>query len=316
MEQLNFIKGLGVKSILIINNDGLPIFDYHFDVNSLLKENTIILSSFFSAFNSFAESLLLSYLSDFGIQDQRLFYKYYSDFFFIVGVDSLKLNSKSFYDIREFVDVILWHLTQEFTFLFERELSSFKAWELYREITTNYLGTILRYIYKGCKDWSDTIAGIPAFPSSVKPLDPLPDINNASYTDLTFKFGLEAVYVLNNDLLIYEQIFNEAIKIEGELLSDLFRAINTFASTQFGLILTEIGLFNNRVFYKRDGDQIFLFLVNDLINFSRSVKQTQNIVEKLIDRLIPELKKKFTVEEVDKDKDLEDLYKRVLDFEI
>ena len=131
MDQTEYIQSLGIKTLLIINNDGIPIFTNHFSQDSLLKQNILVLSSFFSAFNSFAEALLLSYLSDFGIKDQRLFYKYYSDFFFIIGIDSQKyLDNKSFYDMRELIDIILWQLSQEFAYMFDERLKDLKSFEL------------------------------------------------------------------------------------------------------------------------------------------------------------------------------------------
>ena len=120
-------------------------------------------------------------------------------------------------------------------------------------------------------------------------------------------------FYLSNKVII---IRSKAIKIEGELLSDLFRAINSFASTQFGLILSEIGLFNQRLFYKNVDSEIYLFLVNDLIHFSKSVLETQNLVNSMIDRLIDELKQTLIFENPGKDKDIEDLYKNLLDFDI
>ena len=204
-EKSEYIKSLGIKTILIINNDGIPIFTYHFSEDSLLKQNILVLSSFFSAFNSFAEALLLSYLSDFGIQDQRLFYKYYSDFFFIIGVDSEKYSDKSFYDMRELVDIILWQLSQEFAYIFDDKLKELKSFELHDYISKNMQNELISHMYQGCIDWVDTINT-----SSIKDTDiVIPDMNTVPIEDMSTRFGLEAAYVLRGDIVVYQQIYNQ-----------------------------------------------------------------------------------------------------------
>jgi hypothetical protein len=310
MDQIEYIKSIGIKTILIINNDGIPIFTYHFSNDSLLKQNILVLSSFFSAFNSFAEALLLSYLSDFGIEDQRLFYKYYSDFFFIIGVDSDKYLHKSFYDMRELVDVILWQLSQEFAYLYDDQLAEMKTFELHEFIMNNLTETLIEHMYQGCLDWAENIKT-----SSIIDTDVIfPDINSATHLELTGKYGLEAAYVLQGDIVVYQLILNHAINIDGDLLSSLFRAVDSFSSTQFGLVLKEIGLFNQRLFYKQVDKEVYLFLVNDLLFYKHSIADTERIIYAIIDKLIPELKSHIKV--VEKDKNIEDIFKKVLDFEI
>lgn len=311
-EKIFFIHSLGIKTILIVNNDGIPIFTFHFSDDSLLKQNILVLSSFFSAFNSFAEALLLSYLSDFGIQDQRLFYKYYSDFFFILGIDSSKYTDKSFYDMRELVDIILWQLSQEFAYLFDDKLKDLKSYELNDFISKNMQSELIDHMYKGCVDWVDTISG--KISSITETNITVPNMNLVQPSDMSVKYGLDAAYVLRGDIVVYQQIYNSAIKIDGDLLSSLFRAIDSFSSTQFGLVLREIGLFNQRLFYKQFGKEIYLFLVNDLLYYKHSITDTENIIFSMIDALIPKLKS--NVKEDEEKKVDEDIFKRVLDFEI
>ena len=309
-EKIDFIKSLGIKTILIVNNDGIPIFTYHFSEDSLLKQNILVLSSFFSAFNSFAEALLLSYLSDFGIQDQRLFYKYYSDFFFILGVDSSKYFDKSFYDMRELVDVILWQLSQKFAYLFDEKLSELKSYQLHDYIMTNLQDELIGHMYEGCVDWKDTVNTS----SIIETNFTMPDMNQFTIEELTNSYGLESVYILRGDILVYQEILNQSIKVDGDLLSSLFRAIDSFSSTQFGLVLKEIGLFNQRLFYKHEDKEIYLFLVNDLLYYKHSIINTEKIIYGMIDSLIPNLKTKIVVK--DQEKTDEDIFKRVLDFDI
>lgn len=305
-----FIKSLGIKTILIVNNDGIPIFTYHFSDDSLLKQNILVLSSFFSAFNSFAEALLLSYLSDFGIQDQRLFYKYYSDFFFIIGIDSAKYTDKSFYDMRELVDIILWQISQEFAYMFDDQLKELKSFELNDYISKNMQEELINHMYQGCVDWVDTIKT-----SSIKDTEiVIPDMNTVQPEDMSKRFGLEAAYVMRGDIIVYQQVYNQAVKLDGDLLSSLFRAIDSFASTQFGFVLREIGLFNQRLFYRQYDKEIYLFLVNDLLYYKYSIADTEDIIYSMIDSIIPRLR--ANVKDVEKDKVDEDIFKRVLDFEI
>lgn len=309
-KEAEYIKSLGIKTILIINTDGIPIFTYHFSDDSLLKQNILILSSFFSAFNSFAEALLLSYLSDFGIQDQRLFYKYYSDFFFIIGIDSTKYTDKSFYDMRELVDIILWQISQEFAYMFDDKLKELKSFELNDYIAKNMQEELISHMYQGCVDWVDTIKTSSINDSEIV----IPDMNTVSPEDMSTRFGLEAAYVMRGDIIVYQQVYNPAIKIDGDLLSSLFRAIDSFSSTQFGLVLQEIGLFNQRLFYRQYDKEIYLFLVNDLLYYKHSIADTEDIIYSMIDSIIPRLK--ANVKDAEKDKVDEDIFKRVLDFEI
>ena len=310
MEKEEFIKSLGIKTILIINNDGIPIFTHHFSEDSLLKQNLLVLSSFFSAFNTFAESLLLSYLSDFGIKDQRLFYKYYSDFFFIIGIDSSKYVDKSFYDMRELVDIILWQISQEFAYLFDERLKDLKSFELHDYITKNLKDELIGHMYQGCVDWVDTIKTS----SIIGPKSDLPDITKVTVKEMSLKYGLESAYVLRGDIMVYHEVYNEAVKLDGDMLTSLFRAIDSFSSTQFGLVLTEIGLFNQRLFYKQFDKEIYLFLINDLLYFKHSIPDTEKIIYSMIDSMIPKLK--ANVKEAKEENIDEDIIKRVLDFEI
>lgn len=310
-EKITFIKSLGIKTILIVNNDGIPIFTFHFSDDSLLKQNILVLSSFFSAFNSFAEALLLSYLSDFGIQDQRLFYKYYSDFFFIIGIDMQKYGAnKSFYDMRELVDVILWQLSQQFAYLFDDQLKDLKSFELNDYISKNLQTILIDHMYQGCLDWVEN-----AKTSSIVDADiTVPNMNIIPPSDMSQKYGLDAAYILRGDIVVYQQVYNQSTTINGDLLSSLFRAIQSFSSTQFGLVLREIGLFNQRLFYKQFEKEIYLFLVNDLLYYKHSITDTESIIFSMIDALIPKLKS--NIKDEDKDKVEEDIFKRVLDFEI
>ena len=310
-DKTEYIKSLGVKTLLIINNDGIPIFNFHFAEDSLLKQNLLVLSSFFSAFNSFAEALLLSYLSDFGIEDQRLFYKYYSDFFFIIGIDSNIYSNKSFYDMRELVDIMLWQLSQEFAYMFDDQLKDLKSYELHDHIAKHLQEQLISHMYQGCIDWVENIG---RKISTVSRILEIPDITTLNNEDLATKLGLEAAYVLRGDIVVYQQIFNQAIKVDGDLLSSLFRAIDSFSSTQFGLVLKEIGLFNQRLFYKHFEKEIYLFLVNDLLFYKHSTTDTEKIINSMIDHMIPQLKSHIKV--VEQEKTDEDIFKRVLDFEI
>ena len=310
-DKTEYIRSMGIKTLLIINNDGIPVFNFHFSDDSLLKQNILVLSSFFSAFNSFAEALLLSYLSDFGIEDQRLFYKYYSDFFFIIGIDSNKYTNKSFYDMRELVDIILWQLSQEFAYMFDDQLKDLKSYELHDFISKFLQDNLINHMYQGCMDWVENIG---KKTSTVTSNIELPEMNSLSNEDLSSRFGLEAAYVLRGDIVVYQQVFNSAIKVDGDLLSSLFRAIDSFSSTQFGLFLKEIGLFNQRLFYKHFEKEIYLFLVNDLLYYKHSITDTEKIIYSMIDYMIPKLKANINV--VEKDKADEDIFKRVLDFEI
>lgn len=309
MEPISYIKSLGVKSILIINYDGLPIFSHDFVPDSLIKQNIVMISSFFTAFNQFAESLLFANISDFGVADQRIFYKYYSEFFYILVVDSKAHSTKSFYDVRELVDIILWQLTQEFSYIFDKHLAKLKAYELYNEIKLKFTMTIIELIYRGCKDWSENINSS----SITKDTDEI-DINNASIEDLTLKYGLESVYVLQGDKVVYEQLFNEAITIEGEIITSLFRAIESFTNMELKLNLQEIGLFNQRMFYRTVDKHVFIFLINDIPYFKFSIKKSYSIINSLINRIIPNVKK-ILEEEVQKDPENkeDDIFKQVLD---
>ena len=210
-QKADFIKSLGIKTILIVNNDGIPIFTYHFSEDSLLKQNILVLSSFFSAFNSFAEALLLSYLSDFGIEDQRLFYKYYSDFFYIIGIDSKKYPDKSFYDMRELVDIILWQLSQEFAYMFDDELKELKSYELNDYIAKHLQDELINHMYQGCIDWKENIKTSSIVDTNII----IPDMNTVSTSDMQTKYGLESAYVLRGDIVVFQQIYNQAIKIDG-----------------------------------------------------------------------------------------------------
>ena len=114
MVDVSLLPQLGINSVYIITNTGQPLIIRTYAETNIFTKDSVTVSGFLTAINMFAESTLEVFLSDLGISDQRLFFKYNSENFYIIGIDEQSFKSLSLQDSRQFIEELLWILVNAF----------------------------------------------------------------------------------------------------------------------------------------------------------------------------------------------------------
>jgi hypothetical protein len=265
---------------MIIRPDGIPLIKRHYSENSPLIDGTLI-SGFFSALVSFSDALLLNYVSDIGVKYSRLFFKYQSNFVYVVELDESLLMKSNFQQARYQVDVILWHLAEKFPYYYTKK--GFKSYEMpvgRRKISPKFIDTLIR---KGCRDWLKVIK--PNLETSK--FDNIPFTSNVNLLDMTRKYGIDAFYVLGDEKILYELKFNKknTLTNSGELLSSFLSAVKSFGDKTFLTSVSDIGFFNNRLYFKFFDTVSFLTIVDELKYFKYPINGTKLMIQSVVNQL-------------------------------
>lgn len=279
-KKTSLVKKVGINTLLIIRPDGIPLIKCHYSESSPLTDGTLI-SGFFSALVTFSDAMLLNYVSDIGVKYSRLFFKYQANFVYIVELDESLLMKSNFQQARYQVDVILWHLAEKFPYYYAKK--GIKSYELpsgKKKISANYVNALIR---KGCQDWLKIIK--PDLEKST--FNNIPFTTTISILDATQKWGIDAFYVLGKEKIIYELKFNKknTLTNSGELLSSFLSAVKSFGDKTFLSSVTDIGFFNNRLYFKFFETINFLTIVNELKYFKYPINGTKMIIQSVVDQL-------------------------------
>lgn len=149
-----------------------------------------------------------------------------------------------------------------------------------KKISPKFIDTLIR---KGCRDWLKVI----------KPNLEITKFNNIPFTttinilEATQKFGIDAFYVLGEEKIIYELKFNKknTLTNSGELLSSFLSAVRTFGNKTFLSSVSDIGFFNNRLYFKFFDTVNFLTIIDELKYYKYSIKGTQLMITSVVNQL-------------------------------
>lgn len=266
------LAATGLDSMLILNNNGIPLVVRHYREDSLLSNDEVLVSSFFSAMSTFANQLLLSYISDIGLVNQRLFFKYQGDVIYVLVFDEGKLVGRDYQSIRQFVEQIMWHLVGNFYPFYDQARRTLRPMELSRAIH-EFHPTIDALMVSGTQEYLRT---------SVVEGEPL------LLTDLTFEqYGLEHLYILRGEEVLCEFELEGATPnvFTGDILNSFFAAITAFASNAFMTSLSDVGLFSNRLYVHTEAGFTFMLVVNELVYIGLSITDERALVEKILRRI-------------------------------
>lgn len=280
LPKIAITKKVGLNTVLIIRPDGIPLVKRHYSDNSPLTDGTLI-SGFFSALITFSDSMLLNYVSDIGISSARLFFKYQSGFVYIVELDESLLVKSNFQQARYQVDVLLWHLAEKFPYYYIKK--GFKSYEMpagKRRISPKFIDTLIR---KGCRDWLKVVK--PDLEESK--FNPIPFTASINILDATQKYGIDAFYVLGTEKIIYELKFNKknTLTTDGKLLQDFLDAVKSFGDQTFFTAVSDIGFFNNRLYFKFLNTVNFLTIVDELKYFKYPINGTKMMIQAVVNQL-------------------------------
>ena len=280
MPKTSILEKVGLNTLLIIRPDGIPLVKRHYSETSPLSDATLI-GGFFSALVTFSDAMLLNYVSDIGIKYARLFFKYQSGFVFIVELNENLLMKSNFQQARYQVDVLLWHLAERFPYYYAKK--GFKSYEMpvgKRKISPKFIDSLIR---KGCRDWVKIIK--PNLETSK--FDNIPFTTSLNILEATQKYGIDALYVLGEEKIIYELKFNKknTLTNSGELLSDFLTAVKSFGDKTFFTSVSDIGFFNNRLYFKFFDKINFLTIIDELKYFKYPINGTLMLIQGVVNQL-------------------------------
>ena len=280
MPKTSIVEKVGLNTIMIIRQDGIPLLKRHFSENSPLTDATLV-SGFFSALVSFSDAMLLNYVSDIGIKYSRLFFKYQSGFVYVVELDESLLTKSNFQQARYQVDVLLWHLAEKFPYYYIKK--GYKSYEMpvgKKKISTRFIDSLIR---KGCRDWLKVIK--PNLETSK--FDYIPFTTSVNILEATQKYGIDAFYVLGKEKIIYELKFNKKNNLtnSGEMLSSFLSAVKSFGDKTFLSSVSDIGFFNNRLYFKFFDTVNFLTIIDELKYFKYPINGTQLMITGVVNQL-------------------------------
>ena len=271
---------MGLNTLLIIRPDGIPLIKRVYSETSPLTDSTLI-SGFFSALITFSDSMLLNYVSDIGIVSSRLFFKYQSGFVYIVELDETLCEKSNFQQARYQVDVLLWHLAEKFPYYYVKK--GFKSYEMpvgKKRISPKFIDTLVR---KGCRDWLKVVK-----PDLVESkFNFIPFTTTVNILEATQKYGIDAFYVLGKEKIIYELKFNKknTLTNSGELLSNFLDAVKSFGDKNFFNSVSDIGFFNNRLYFKFFDTVNFLTIIDELKYFKYPINGTRLMIQSVVNQL-------------------------------
>ena len=284
MVKTSLVKSVGFNTLMIIRPDGIPLVKRHYSENSPLIDSALI-SGFFSALVTFSDAMLLNYVSDIGVKYSRLFFKYQSNFVYIVELDESLLMKSNFQQARYQVDVILWHLAERFPYYYAKKgIKSYEVPVGKKKISFNYVDNLIR---KGCRDWLKIIK--PNLETSK--FDNIPFTTTINILEATQKWGIDAFYVIGKEKIIYELKFNKknTLTNSGELLSNFLDAVKSFGDKTFLSSVSDIGFFNNRLYFKFFDTINFLTIVNELKYFKYPINGTKMMIQSVVNQLTNKL---------------------------
>ena len=145
-------KKIGLNSLYIVDSSGLPILIRNYFADEYSDEKNIIITSFASAITIFAQNILVSFISDIGIEDKRLFFKYQSDFIYLLVFDEDKLKGLTLNKLHELMAITVWRLDAIFKEFYHNELKSDVSKSLPVDIERKE-SKIDTFLAKGCNDW-------------------------------------------------------------------------------------------------------------------------------------------------------------------
>ncbi|OLS26695.1 MAG: hypothetical protein HeimC3_07970 [Candidatus Heimdallarchaeota archaeon LC_3] len=284
-------KKIGLNSLYIVDSSGLPLLIRNYFADEYSDEKNIIITSFASAITIFAQTILTSFISDIGIEDKRLFFKYQSGFIYLLVFDEDKLKGLTLNKLHELMAITVWRLDAIFKEFYHTELKSDEGKSLPIDIERkeSKIDTLLA---KGCKDWFDI---------QEKSISEAKDIKRkifqkTSENKFLKDIGLNAFYLLDKkNRPLYTKLFvpkNPLIEDEN-IVSAFLTAIVSFSRIYLSS-LEDVGMFDQRLFIRDSKYCTVVIIIDDLKFLAQSRFEEELVIDMFFKNIENELSKLLT----------------------
>ncbi len=283
MSDNSILIQLGINAIYIISDTGTPLIIRNYSGKDVFTKDSATVSGFLTAINIFSESALEIFLSDIGILDQRLFFKYQSDIYYIIAIDEAAFKSLSLQDSRQFIEELLWILVTEFSTFYLSAQENYKLLEL-KEKLDEYTHEVDRLASEGANSWLRTLSEIRKVNSTI--LSQLGDIKVSS--TILKSSGLLDVYIIEDGDLIYELTVEEALKDpkRNQNIVTLNKTISNFGDNALISAVGDIGFFSTRIYLKNSKKKRVIMLVaNELVYLQFPIYIIKLIFDNLMSKI-------------------------------
>jgi hypothetical protein len=280
----DIFEQVGLLSLFIIDESGLPLLVRNYVPNKSSEEENILITSFSSAISLFAQNMLISFISDIGLGMQRFFFKYQSGFIYLLSFDTTKLHNLRLQQVHELIVIAVWELDHAVREFYEKASGEVKKFAISTTIE-KLTPQLDQLIAKGCSDWKDIAA------LNSKNLSDLQLTNNPknSLSEMIDYLGLKAVFILDKENKpIFKAIYDSKspLVLDSSIMASFLTAISSFAKTMLFSSITDIGMFNQRIFIKSNKPYTFVLVIDDLKFLLHSRSEEDKILQRIFVGLI------------------------------
>ena len=284
---------LGINAIYIISDIGTPLIIRTYSENDVFTKDSSTISGFLTAINIFSESALEIFLSDIGILNQRLFFKYQSDIYYIIAIDEAAFKSLSLQDSRQFIEELLWILVNSFNEFYTEAQDKYKLLQL-KEKLDEYALTVDQLVVEGARSWLETLAVIRKENSAL--LSQLGEIKVSS--TILKSSGLLDVFIIENNNLIYSLTVEESQRDDKrtENIVNLNKTISDFGDNALVTAVSDIGFFSTRIYLKSsDKKRVIMLVANELVYLQFPIYIIKLIFDNLMSKMDKSVSKKIEI---------------------
>ena len=290
MSDNSILPQLGINAIYIISDTGTPLIIRNYSERAVFTKDSATVSGFLTAINIFSESALEIFLSDIGILDQRLFFKYQSEIYYIIAIDEAAFKSLSLQDSRQFIEELLWILVNGFNDFYFDAQEKYKLLEL-KDKLDEFAFEVDKLADEGARGWLQTLSEMRKINTTI--LSQLGDIKVSS--TILKSSGLLDVYVIEEGELIYDLTIEEALKDpnRSQNIVNLNKTISEFGDNALVSSVGDIGFFSSRIYLKNSEKKRVLMLVaNELIYLQFPIYVIKLIFDNFMSKIDKSLAKK------------------------
>lgn len=286
---------LGINAIYIISDVGTPLIIRNYSEKAVFTKDSATVSGFLTAVNIFSESALEIFLSDIGILDQRLFFKFNKEIYYIIAIDEASFKSLSLQDSRQFIEELLWILVNAFSDWYTNAQEQYKLLVL-KDKLDEYGTEVDKLIVEGAKGWLESLSTMKK--ENVTILSQIGEIKLSS--TILKSSGLLDVYILDeNGNLVFELNIDDALKKENrsQNIINLNKTISQFGDNALVTSVSDIGFFSSRIYMKNASkkDRVIMLVANEIIYLQFPIQIIKLIFDDFMVKINNSISKKIEI---------------------
>ena len=294
MSNVSILPQLGINAIYIISDIGTPLIIRNYSEKAVFTKDSATVSGFLTAVNIFSESALEIFLSDIGILDQRLFFKYQSDIYYIIAIDEASFKSLSLQDSRQFIEELLWILVNAFSEWYGKAQDQYKLLEL-KDKLDEYANEVDKLIVEGATGWLQTLASMKKENMAI--LSQIAEIKLSS--TILKSSGLLDVYIIEEGNLVFDLTIEEGLRKENRSMNivNLNKTISQFGDNALVTSVSDIGFFSTRIYLKKasEKDRVIMLVANELIYLQFPIQIIKLIFDDFMVQIDKSISKKIEI---------------------